>query len=90
MPGTTTQFLPRPASGTTLIFYNLVARTLEDVAKASFRFAEQTAGLLGHMLVFAGQLAAKVVDLSYQVIKWVFDQTTDVLYRAVKQALNRG
>ncbi len=82
--------LAQAGIGTTLTFYDLVARTLEDVAKASVRFAEQTAGLLGHMLVFAGQLAARVVNLTYQFIKWVFDQTTDVLYRAVKQALNRG
>lgn len=82
--------LAQAGIGTTLTFYDLVARTLEDVAKASARFAEQTVGLLGHMLVFAGQLAATVVDLTYQFIKWVFDQTTDVLYRAVKQALNRG
>ncbi|WP_417521752.1 lipase family protein [Marinobacter sp.] len=73
--------------GTTLTFYDLVARTLEEVAKASVRFAEQTAGLLGHMLVFAGKLTVDVVSLTYQFIKWVFDQTTNVLYRVVKQAL---
>ncbi|PCM44863.1 lipase family protein [Marinobacter sp. ANT_B65] len=73
--------------GTTLTFYDLVARTLEEVAKASVRFAEQTAGLLGHMLVFAGKLTVDVVSLTYQFIKWVFDQTKNVLYRVVKQAL---
>ena len=79
--------LAQAGIGTTLTFYDLVARTLEDVAKASVRFAEQTAGLLGHMLVFAGKLTVDVVNLSYQFIKWVFDQTTNLLYRAVKQAL---
>ncbi len=76
--------------GTTLTFYDLVARTLEDIAKASTRFAEQTAGLLGHMLVFAGKVAVQVVNLTYQFIKWVFDQTTSELYRSVKQALDRN
>ena len=81
--------LAQAGIGTTLTFYDLIARTLEDVAKASVRFAEQTTGLLGHMLVFAGKVAVEVISLTYQFIKWVFDETTDVLYRAVKQALNQ-
>lgn len=75
--------------GTSITFYDLVARTLEEVAKASVRFAEQTMGLLGHMLVFAGKAAVAVVELTYQFIRWVFDQTIGALYRSVKQALGR-
>jgi len=74
--------------GTSLTFYDMLARTLEHVAKASTRFATQVRGLLGHMLVFARQGSARVVDLSFQFIRWVFDKTLGALYRSVKQALD--
>ena len=39
------------------------------------------------MLVFAGQSAVKLTELSYEVIKWVFDKTLGVLYRSVREAI---
>lgn len=81
--------LAQAGIGTTLTFYDLLAKTLEEIARASVRFAEQTAGLLGHMLVFAGQVTTAVIDLSYQFIRWVFDRTLTALYRSVRQALDR-
>lgn len=84
-----TAIVAQAGIGTALTFYDLVARTLEQVAKASASFAEQTAGLLGHMLVFAGQVATAVVNLTYQFIRWVFGKTINALYRSVKQALDR-
>ncbi|TDT44364.1 lipase (class 3) [Halospina denitrificans] len=75
------------AIGTTLTFYDMLSRALEKVAKASEQFASQTAGLLGHMLVFAGHAAKAVVDLSYQFIRWVFDKVLSALYRKVRQAI---
>lgn len=83
-----TAIVAQAGIGTALTFYDLVARTLEQVARASVSFAEQTTGLLGHMLVFAGQIATAVVNLTYQFIRWVFDKTINVLYRSVKQALD--
>lgn len=74
--------------GSTLTFYDLVARTLVSVGQASVAFAEQTAGLLGHMLVFSGHGAIKITELTFKFIKWVFDQTSKVLYRAVNNALD--
>lgn len=85
-----TAVLVQAGVGTSLTFYDLIARTLEQVAKASTRFAEETAGLLGHMLVFAGQAVVAVADLTYQFIKWVFDKTIGVLYRSVRQAIDRN
>ncbi|TVP57594.1 MAG: lipase family protein [Halomonadaceae bacterium] len=75
--------------GTSLTFYDMLARTLENVAKASVHFAEQTRGLLGHMLVFAGKTAITVGELSYRFIRWVFDQTLGALYRIAKETLNQ-
>ncbi|WP_166268645.1 lipase family protein [Marinobacter caseinilyticus] len=76
------------AISTTLTFYDMVSQTLQEVAKSSLRFARQTAGLLGHMLVFAGHAMVAVSELTYQFIRWVFDKTLGSLYRSVNQALN--
>lgn len=70
-----------------LTFYDLLARTLEEIASASSRFAEQTRGLLGHMLAFARVAVTTVTDLTFRFIRWVFDQTVGALYRAVRQAI---
>lgn len=74
--------------GTGLTFYDLLARTLEEVAAASVQFAEQTRGLLGHMLVFARQAVTTVRDLSFSFIRWVFDRTLGSLYRAARNAID--
>ncbi|PAU82292.1 lipase [Halovibrio salipaludis] len=70
-----------------LTFYDRLARSLEKIAEASTEFAEQTAGLLGHMLVFAGKAAVTVTKLTYQFIRWVFETTIGTLNRSVKKAL---
>ncbi|GAA6171782.1 lipase family protein [Colwellia sp. KU-HH00111] len=74
--------------GSALTFYDLISRTLVKVAQASVKYGKQVAGLLGHMLVFAGQAAYKLTELTYDVIKWVFDKTLGVLYRSVREAIN--
>ncbi len=74
---------------TSLTFYDLLARTLEQVASASARFAEQTRGLLGHMLAFARAVVTTVADLSFRFIRWVFDQTVGALYDTVRQAIQQ-
>lgn len=84
-----TAVMAQAAFGTTLTFYDLLARTLEQVASASTRFAEQTRGLLGHMLAFARVAITTVTDLTFRFIRWVFDQTAGALYRAVRQAIER-
>lgn len=70
-----------------LTFYDRLAKSLEKIADASTEFAEQTAGLLGHMLVFAGKVAVTVTKLTYQFIRWVFETTVGALNRCVKKAL---
>lgn len=80
--------LAQATVGTGLTFYDLVSRTLVKVAQASVKRSKQVAGLLGHMLVFAGQQTFKLTELTYDVIKWVFDKTLGVLYRSVRAAIN--
>lgn len=80
--------MAQAAIGTGLTFYDFLARTLDKVVKASASFADQTLGLIGHMLVFAGKAVEKIADLSYQFIKWVFDVTLGALYRAARDGLN--
>lgn len=74
--------------GTYLTFYDMLASSVEKIAKLSGEFAEQTKGLLGHMLVFAGKGATKVADLSYRFIRWVFEVTIGALHRIARQALD--
>ncbi len=74
--------------GTGLTFYDMLARTLDKIAKASASFATQTLGLLGHMLVFAGKVISKAVELTYSFIKYVFDSTLGALFRAAREGLN--
>jgi len=66
----------------------MLARTLDKIAKASASFASQTLGLLGHMLVFAGKVISKAVELTFSFIKSVFDSTLGALYNAAKAGLN--
>ncbi|WDE12125.1 lipase family protein [Thalassomonas haliotis] len=71
-----------------LTFYDMLARTLTEVAQASAKFAVQTTGLLGHMLVFAGKASVKITELSFAFIRWVFSITVNALYRIARQALD--
>lgn len=73
---------------TGLTFYDLLARTLEDVAKSSVQFAGQVRGLLGHMLVFARQAVTTVTELSFKFIRWVFEKTVGALYRSARNAID--
>ncbi|WP_205623267.1 hypothetical protein [Rheinheimera baltica] len=83
-----TAVMAQAAIGTGLTFYDMLARTLEAVAKASTKLAEQTKGLLGHMLAFARQAVTTVTELSFKFIRWVFDITVGTLYRAAREAIN--
>ncbi|GGY59595.1 lipase family protein [Marinobacter zhanjiangensis] len=81
--------LAQAAISTSLTFYDILAHTLEDIAKASKSLAEQTRGLLGHMLAFARAAVTTVVDLTFRFIRWVFDRTSEALYAVVRQAIDR-
>ena len=59
-----------------------------DVLSLSTKLAEQTKGLLGHMLVFARQAVTTVAELSFKFIRWVFDVTLGALYRTAREAIN--
>ncbi|PKM18363.1 MAG: lipase [Gammaproteobacteria bacterium HGW-Gammaproteobacteria-15] len=73
--------------GTALTFYDLLARSMEHIAKISVEFADDIKGLLGHMLVFAGKVTTAVTELTARFIRWVFDATLGALYRSVRLAL---
>lgn len=73
--------------GTALTFYDLLARSMEHIAKVTPEYADDIKGLLGHMLVFAGKVTTAITDLTARFIRWVFDVTLGALYRSVRQAL---
>lgn len=68
-------------------FYDLVARSIEKIVRISDRFREQTEGLLGHMLRFAGKVVHKITDLSFKFIKYVFNLLLKKLNSSVFKAL---
>lgn len=74
--------------GTALTFYDLLARSMEHIAKLTPEFFEDVKGLLGHMLVFAGYVTKTVADLTARFIRWVFDVTLGALYRSARQAFD--
>ncbi|PKF81611.1 lipase [Vibrio sp. vnigr-6D03] len=71
-----------------LTIHDILARHLSTIAQKSSQFAEQTKGILGHMLVFAGRAGIEVRDMSYKFVKWVFTLMTKRLLNAVRSALN--
>lgn len=81
--------LAQAAISTTLTFYDLLARTLKDIAGISKSFASQARGLLGHMLAFARAAVTTVVEMTFDFIRWVFDRTSEALYSVVRQAVER-
>lgn len=82
--------IAQAAISSTMTFYDLLARTLEQIADASKTLAEQTRGLLGHMLAFAKAAVTTVLEMTFSFIRWVFDQTAGALYAAVRQAIERN
>lgn len=71
-----------------LNFYDQIAMVLSDVTLHNATFTGQLNGLLAHMLVFAGHASHKVKTLSYDFIKWVFEQTIKTVNRLAREALN--
>lgn len=81
--------LAQAAISSTMTFYDLLARTLEQIAEASVSLADQTRGLLGHMLAFAKATVTAVIDMTFSFIRWVFDKTAGALYASVRQAIEQ-
>ena len=73
---------------TGMTFYDHLARNIEKIAAASDKLAEQTKGLLGHMLVFSGRGISKITDFSMKFIRWVFKVTVGKLYGTAKRAVD--
>lgn len=82
--------IAQAAISSTMTFYDLLARTLERIADASKTLADQTRGLLGHMLAFAKATVTAVVDMTFSFIRWVFDKTAGALYASVRQAIEQN
>ncbi|WP_238124846.1 lipase family protein [Vibrio cincinnatiensis] len=75
--------------GTYLTFYDLLASSIEKIAKLPGElYRSQVTGLLGHMLVFAGKGGVQVTELSYKFIRWVFGVALAALHRIARQALD--
>lgn len=71
-----------------MTFYDKLAQQIEKIAEVSEKLADQTKGLLGHMLVFAGKFVTDIKDLSASFIRWVFKITVGKLYSSAKKAID--
>lgn len=71
-----------------LTIYDILSRALVKMSQSSVKFADQTRGLIAHMLVFSGQSIVNIVDLNYQVIRHAFDKLTNTLATAVRHAIS--
>ncbi|MBD1555525.1 lipase family protein [Vibrio sp. S9_S30] len=71
-----------------LTFYDKLAQCIEKVAAVSEKLADQTKGLLGHMLAFVGRSVTKITNLTAKYIRWVFDVTLKKLYNAAHRAID--
>jgi triacylglycerol lipase len=71
-----------------LQFYDILARCLHGiVVKSTDEIAEELRGLLGHMLVFAGNRIQTVKEMSVKFIRWVLGLMIKTLYTTAKQAI---
>ncbi|MCC3822205.1 lipase [Vibrio parahaemolyticus] len=73
---------------TGMTFYDILARNIEKVAKASKVRESQVKGLLGHMLVFIGKPVTAIEDMSAKFIRNVFLMVFGKLYRAAQMAIS--
>ncbi|RCU50898.1 lipase family protein [Corallincola holothuriorum] len=70
-----------------LTFYDVLAKEMEETAKASDTLAAQQRGLLACMLSFVGKSAMAVGELTYRFIRSVFQMVLDKLASLAKTAL---
>lgn len=70
-------------------FYDLLARSLDQIAKTSTTFYNDLKGILGHMLVFVGRVSEEVTTITYAVIRNIFNLMLSRLYKLAKQAMGK-
>jgi len=78
------------AGGTALAtVYDVMARTLADIAKLKVEQTEPLRGLLACMLAFAGKGVSIKIELTEKFIRWVFSITIGRLQKAARQAMKQ-
>lgn len=71
-----------------LNLYDQMAMILCDGALTMPSLEGPVTGLLACMLKFAGYAGVKIKELSYEFIRWVFEQTLKMVYRLARTALS--
>ena len=78
------------AGGTALAtVYDVMARTLADIAKLKVEQTEPLRGLLACMLAFAGKGVSIKIEFTAKFIRWVFSITIGRLQKAARQAMKQ-
>ncbi|UJF22652.1 lipase family protein [Shewanella sp. OMA3-2] len=70
--------------------YDVMARTLADIAKIKTEQTEPLRGLLACMLAFAGKGVSIPIEFTEKFIRWVFSVTIGRLQKAARQAIKQN
>ncbi|MDO6610178.1 lipase family protein [Shewanella sp. 1_MG-2023] len=85
--GKITSILTQAAVGSALTIYDALARGLVEISQMSSRYAEDTKGILGHILNYVGKPGVKIVDMTYQLIKDILVLMLNKLNTVVSAAI---
>ncbi|WP_394143461.1 lipase family protein [Vibrio atypicus] len=69
--------------------YDMMAKSVTNIAQMGPELKERVKGLLGCMLAYAGKGVNYAIKFTAQFIQWVFKITIDRIYAAARQALNQ-
>jgi len=88
--GKMTSILAQGAVGGALTLYDTLARALVEISKLSSKYAEDSKGLIGHILNFVGKPAVLVVDVTYKLAKdalyWMLEKLNTLVKSAIQMA----
>lgn len=76
--------------GSLITFYDVLAQTVEKIARSSRDEEEKVRGLLGHILSFIGEGKVILKEITYQVIKTIFNKLMNRLNQTAGYAMSNG
>ncbi|SBS31930.1 Lipase (class 3) [Marinomonas spartinae] len=85
--GKISSVLAQGAISGTLTLYDVIARALVEISEISSEYAEDSKGLIGHILNFVGKPGVKVVDVTYRLAKDALYWMLEKLNKLVKSAI---
>jgi len=92
--GKITSIMAQGVIGGTLTLYDALARSLVEISQMSKKYAEDSKGLLGHILYFVGKPTLEVTDITYAYVKkilyWMLEKLNRLVIAAIKASPHMG